>query len=126
VFKRAGQILLIIAVLMATGAHWVILQSVAWSTMLANNLQTTSVYQAVVQTFGGEHPCNLCKHISEGRQSEKKSEFRVTLKKLEFVSIRQVVVFVPPQHFRLLSTPDNVASDTAHEPPVPPPRILSP
>ncbi|MBC8094752.1 MAG: hypothetical protein H7Y43_02960, partial [Akkermansiaceae bacterium] len=99
-----------------------LLQSMAWTGMLANNLRTSSLSQAVERTFGGEHPCSLCKQISKGRQTEKKTEFKAELKKLECVLERRLIFLKAPQDFRLL--PESCAASVGEtwEPPVPPPR----
>ena len=39
-FRKLGHILLIVALLAAVGGHWIVLQSVAWTNMLAGNLRT--------------------------------------------------------------------------------------
>ena len=123
--KRFGHCLLILALLGATGGHWVVLQTVAWTEMLADNLQTSSVSEAITKTFDGAHPCKLCKQISSGKQAEKKSELSLQIKKLEFVSERPAFVFSAPQEFwlmpELFSTPDGLT----HLPSVPPPRSLA-
>src|SRR5262249_43162763 len=90
------------AFLAAIGAHWFVLQSVAWTTMLADNLRTSSLPQAVERTFDGKHPCSLCKQIAKGKQTEKKAEFRVEANKFEFSFSPDGFVFVPPAHFREL------------------------
>jgi hypothetical protein len=124
VLKRFGHCLLILALLGATGGHWVVLQTVAWTDMLAENLQTSSVTEAISKTFGGTHPCKLCKQISSGKQAEKKSESPLQIKKLEFVSERPAFVFVAPQEFRLMSELFSPLDDLTHLPSVPPPRSL--
>jgi hypothetical protein len=124
VFTRVGHVLLIVALLAATGAHWTVLQSVAWTTMLADNLRTASLPEAVQRTFDGKHPCSLCKKIDDGKKTQKKSEFPICAKRLEFVSERLVFVFSPPQHFHLVPTHNELACERSHRPPVPPPRNL--
>ena len=122
---RLGHALLIAALLVATGGHWAVLQTVAWTNMLASNLRTESFDAAVAKTFDGQHPCKLCKVISAGKKSERKSEFPTLAKKLEFVSDRLVFVFSPPRDFRL--APDFAAflSSASNRPIVPPPRSAS-
>src|SRR5258706_3932331 len=106
VFVRLGHVLMIVALLAATGAHWAALQSVAWTTMLAENLQSVSVSQALVKTFDGKHPCPLCKAVAAGKDSEKKSDFTLELKKLEFPPAPERFVLVAPVQFRLLPQTD--------------------
>ena len=55
---------MVAALVLTTGAHWAALQTVAWTTMLANNLCTQSVSEAVSHTFDGEHLCPLCRAIA--------------------------------------------------------------
>ena len=49
------------------GPQWTALQTVAWTTMLANNLRTEFVTKAVSNTFDGEHPCPLCKALAAAK-----------------------------------------------------------
>jgi hypothetical protein len=125
VFHRIGHALLILALIGATGTHWALLQSVAWTTMLADNLRSTSFTEAVQRTFDGKHPCNLCEHVAKGRKAEKKSDFPPCAKKLEFLSERPAFVFCTPEDFRLLPSFDESGITLAHKPPVPPPRSLA-
>jgi len=125
VFHRIGHALLILALIGATGTHWALLQSVAWTTMLADNLRTTSFTEAVQRTFDGKHPCNICEHVAAGRKAEKKSDFPPCAKKLEFLSERPAFVFCAPEDFRLLPAFDESSITLAHKPPVPPPRSLA-
>lgn len=117
--------LLIVAVLAATGSHWVLLQSVAWTGMLANNLQSRSLSEAVERTFSGEHPCSLCKQISKGKQAEKKSEFNFQVIRLECVLDVQTLVLTAPTDFRLLPMTCNALHSLRQSPPVPPPRSFN-
>jgi hypothetical protein len=125
VFKRFSYALLIAAVLTATGTHWLFLQSLAWTSMLAENLQSGSVFDAVERTFDGHHPCGLCKQISKGKQAEKKTEFRAEWKKLEFSYAPSFFVFSAPVPCQEVRASNDSAPFRAHSPPVPPPRQLS-
>jgi hypothetical protein len=125
VFVRFGHILLILALLGATGGHWAVLQTVAWADMLAKNLQTESVGSAITKTFDGEHPCKMCKQIPAGKKAEKKSELPLQIKKLEFVSQRAVFVFAAPKDFRLVPVLTSTDDGLTHRPSVPPPRSLA-
>src|SRR5215469_12912704 len=105
---------MIVALLAATGTHWVLLQSVAWTTMLADNLRTGSLVEAVEKTFDGQHPCSLCKRISAGKKSEKKAEFSLSDQRLEFISKRAVFVFTAPSDFRLQPEASFLLRQLAH------------
>lgn len=122
VFVRLGHIFLMLALLAATGGHWSVLQTVAWTNMLAHNLRTSSIEAALIKTFDGKNPCGLCKQISAGKQSEKKTAFPTLVKKLEFVSARPVFVFTAPTDFRFLPESTSILPELALQPPVPPPR----
>jgi hypothetical protein len=123
VFSRTGHLLLIIALLSATGAHWAALQSVAWVTMLADNARVAPLTEALEKTFDGKHPCPLCSKIAQGRQSEKKSDIQTELKKLDFFNHQPAFVFNAPTHFILAGQPGALAPWLSRTPPVPPPRF---
>jgi len=120
-FVRLGHALLIVALLAATGGHWALLQAVAWTNMLADNLQTVSFSEALTRTFDGKHPCNLCHGIAAAKQSEKKSDLPNPGKKLEFTSERPAFVFTAPTAFVLLTAPAEFFASWSEAPPTPPP-----
>lgn len=80
-FVRLGLFLFILALLAAASGHWTVLQAVAWTKMVANNLGTDSVAAAFTKIIDGTNPCKLCKQISAGTQTEKKAEFPTLVKK---------------------------------------------
>jgi hypothetical protein len=121
VFVRLGHILLILALLAATGGHWTVLQTVAWTNMLANNLRTDSVTSAFTKTFDGKNPCTLCKQISAGKKTEKKTAFPTLAKKLEFCSERAALAFSAPTDFRLIVSSFYRLTAWSEAPPTPPP-----
>ncbi|HXT10316.1 MAG TPA: hypothetical protein VN873_02050 [Candidatus Angelobacter sp.] len=123
-FRRVGQLLMIIAVLSATGTHWLALQSVAWTAMLAENLHTSSFKQAIRSTFDGKHPCCLCKEIARDKQSEKKSDVQFDLKKLDLSLGNFEIVFRPPSASHELQAANESADSLTRAPSVPPPRQL--
>ncbi len=108
-FARFGKSCVLVALVISTGAHWAALQTVAWTTMLADNLRTHSVVEAVTRTFDGRHPCCLCQAIAAGKKSEKKNEFTLQLKKLEFPPAAVRFVLVAPSRFELLPLADAFA-----------------
>jgi hypothetical protein len=112
-----------IATLVATvGAHWALLQSVAWTTMLADNLRFGSVSEAVSRTFDGKHPCPLCKAIAAGRKSEKKREFAPSAQKFEFPLAQTAALPPTPAVFELVAAAHHFVEAPALQPPSPPPR----
>ncbi len=98
------------------------LQSVAWASMLAGDLHKNSIVQAVEHTFDGKHACCLCKEIFKGKQSEKKNDVQVELKRLEFPPVAENLSLIPPPDFYLIPRLNSFAESLPQEPPVPPPR----
>ncbi|MDB6111863.1 MAG: hypothetical protein JWR69_3613 [Pedosphaera sp.] len=124
-FARFAHLLLIVALLGATGTHWVMLQTVAWASMLADNARTAPISAAFEKTFDGKHPCALCKQIAQGKQSERKSDVQTELKQLEFLNAPVVLALWSPGQFRSLPAQNFSAPLVAETPPVPPPRDLA-
>jgi len=122
VFVRIGKICLVLALVAMLGAHWALLQTVAWTTMLADNLCTHSVKEAVTETFDGNHPCCLCKAIAAGKQSEKKTEFNLQTQKLEFLPAKENLALIAPSQFQLLPQDNSFAKSFSQKPLLQPPR----
>ena len=119
---RFGNVVLMIAVLAATGAHWSVLQSIAWTRMLATNLSTCSFTEAVQKTFDGQHPCGLCKTIAAGKKAESKKEFTPPLQKFKFPPVSKNLALIVPMNFRLILLADTIGNFLTQQPPTPPPR----
>jgi hypothetical protein len=122
VLRRLPKFLLILALTSSIGLHWAFLQSLAWVSMLAGNLQRTAFTQAVQRTFDGKHPCSLCKAIDQSKKCERKGEFPFQVKKLEFLGQPQLSLPSVPTRFSLLTAGDSFAAQQPQVPPVPPPR----
>jgi hypothetical protein len=121
-FVRLGKFLVILALVATTGLHWAALQSVAWTAMLADNLQSGSFCEAVTKTFDGQHRCCLCKAIAAGKQSEKKTEFSFQSQKLEFPPLKDNFVLIAPSQFQLLPQENFSENSSAQKPLLQPPR----
>lgn len=121
-FKTLRPILLIAAMLPTIGAHWFVLQSVAWTTMLADNLRHGSFSEAVDRTFDGKHPCCLCKQIAQAKSCEKKSDFQFTLKRFDFSHTPESFIFTPPTFCWSIGILESSGRQLPHAPPTPPPR----
>jgi hypothetical protein len=121
---RCAKWLLVLALVASVGGHWMILQGVAWSTMLVRFAQSMPLVRAVACTFDGDHPCALCLVIKEGKKSEKKSDQEsAPTKQLDWL------LQATPQFVCLGSPPPCPDSPPAaphvrcEPPPVPPPRV---
>lgn len=123
--KKIGHLLLIVALLGATGGHWAVLQTIAWANMLSQNLQSDSVATAISKTFDGAHPCKMCQRIAAGKQDEKKADLPLQVKKLEFVTDRPILVFSAPTDFCLVQVTTHSPDGLTHRPAVPPPRTAA-
>jgi hypothetical protein len=124
VFARCGKILVVLALVVMTGAHWAALQTVAWTTMLACNLQTQSFAEAMTHTFDGRHPCCLCKAIAAAQKSEQKSAATPPSLKQEYTPLAGTIALFPPSQFSLLPEDNFSAASFSSKPPLPPPRRL--
>lgn len=114
--------LLTSALCLAIGLHWVALQSIAWTTMLAANAKQTSFVQAIAKTFDGNHPCDLCKRINTAQHSPKKPEVQPTQAKSDLICAISRVRIIPP--FRDYNYSEGAFHffERGNSPPVPPPR----
>ena len=121
-FVRIGKVFLVFALVAALGAHWALLQTVAWTTMLADNLCHDSVAESVAKTFDGEHPCCLCKAIAAAKKAQKQGETVSVTVKFEYPPVADGVVMFPPALFTLLPADDIYATLLSSEPVAPPPR----
>jgi hypothetical protein len=125
VLVRCGKILVIAALVIATGLHWAALQTVAWTTMFAANLTCESFSESVAQTFDGNHPCPLCKTVAAGKRAERKSEAIPLKLKLECPPLAEKFVLIAPETSVPFTTEKFFAGSFFSKPPLPPPRNLS-
>ena len=119
---RIGKVLVVVALVTTLGAHWILLQTVAWTTMLANNLQSSSIETAMAKTFDGMHPCCLCKAIAAAKKSQQKEQFTVDKQKLEFPPLQGNLVLIAPSKLDLFPRKDAFAKSFSPQPVTPPPR----
>jgi|SRR3954471_8296103 hypothetical protein len=77
--------LLICLLVCGISGHWAVLQSVAWTTMLFENMQDSPVIVALQKTFDGKHPCRICKVVAEGKKSEQRQEAQAPGLKIELI-----------------------------------------
>lgn len=104
------------------GTHWVLLQTLAWTTMLADNLQSAPLGEALEKTFDGKHPCPICLAIAAGKKAEQKKEFTAPVLKLEFPPVRENFVLIAPARFLPVPQTDTFADSLPERPLTPPPR----
>jgi hypothetical protein len=122
VLRRLGKFVLVLALACSIGLHWAFFQSLAWTSMLADNLRRDSLVQAVTHTFDGQHPCPICKAIADGKKSEKKSEAAPFFKTFEFPPVAENFVLTIPPRAAPPSHAHSFAETRTTTPPTPPPR----
>ena len=114
----------VFAVIFGMGAHWGLLQSLAWTGMVIKYSQHSSLREALQKTFDGKHPCSICKVVKAGRQDEQKRDTqKLSLKLDPFVQDMLPLVLFPPSLQPLSSR--CVQSDCwpRKVPPTPPPIL---
>jgi hypothetical protein len=68
------KLLCLVCALYLSGAHWMLLQTAAWTGMLVTRAQSSTVAEAVKTTFDGDHPCGLCAAIAKQQQDEQQKQ----------------------------------------------------
>lgn len=121
-FIRPAKVLVVLMLVTTLGMHWALLQTLAWSTMLVDNLCSVSFHEAVTKTFDGKHPCPLCKAVAAGKNSERKKEFTFAAFKPEFPLFAEVILSPAPSAHQLYPAKDYFAKSLTQQPPTPPPR----
>jgi hypothetical protein len=124
VLARAAKFLVLFLLIFTIGGQWAVLQSFAWMGMLIDYSRYASVSEAIVKTFDGQHPCNLCKAIDAGKKSETKSELSLKLPKLEFPPHEAFCAWLAPVVFSPFPPFQNAPSAARAEPQTPPPRFF--
>ena len=122
-FARLGQIYVTVLLVVVLGGQWALFQTMAWTTMLATNLQSNSLDAAVSMTFDGKHPCSLCRAIAAGKQSEKKNTATPN-QRFDGLLPRQNFTLIAPSRLKLVPQLDASSGSIPREPPTPPPRSL--
>jgi hypothetical protein len=123
-FGQFGKALVVASLILVLGWHWIILQSVAWVRMAAEYSAVLPIKEALVKTFDGRSPCQLCKFVAEGKKSEKEQETQKLVMKLDLLLVRDTVALFPPSDFQWATGTVDLLSCRGSSPPSPPPRSL--
>ena len=119
---RLFRWLLVLTLTLSLGAHWALLQSVAWLGMVVTYSRDASITEALSKTFDGQHPCSLCKAIAKGKRTEKKSDVQFVVKKLEFAHASAAFHFAAPILLHGACNRWVCFKAVCHPPLIPPPR----
>lgn len=121
------KVLIACCALYLSGAHWVMMQTVAWTTMVVERSGEMGLPEAVESTFSGEKPCGMCKAIAHGKEEEQKQAPEIPLlkafKEVQFVSSEAAVL--PERRLLGAWTPvelEQSSTRRAEAPLLPPPR----
>lgn len=94
-FRGIGHWLLIGALFAHLGGHQALLQTVAWGNMLVSFSGSDTLAVAAKKTFDGEHPCSLCKVVSESKKQEEKKPALKAESKVD-VALPAVIALATP------------------------------
>jgi hypothetical protein len=117
-----ARIALALVVCLSIGPHWAALQPIAWATMIVEYSQCAPLTKAVADTFDGNHPCDLCKHITRTQHSEKKREAQSTTAKQDLVCVKRTVALFRSCTDLSFRVEHLTGTAETPSPPVPPPR----
>lgn len=123
VLLRSSKTLLGLSLAVLLGAHWLLLQSVAWVGMIITYSQTSTLSEAISMTFDGEHPCRMCIAVKEGKKAESKQLQLKPELKLDFLRMEAASFLPPLLPFTLLTPGSSFAPPRNDAPPGPPPRL---
>jgi hypothetical protein len=124
VLAKIGRVTLLFAFCVAFEFHWAALQSVAWTTMLMNNVCHAPLKEAVSKTFDGSHPCALCHAVSAAQKSEKKGDVVTSAAKIDLFCAFQTLNFQPRSSDHTYAAVLFRLTGRAFPPLVPPPRLI--
>lgn len=120
---RLAKSLIAVLLIVSIGGHWAFLQSVAWVSMVIDYSKNAPISVAVSKTFDGKHPCNLCKIVKHGQETEKKQD-AIKIKTKPDVWLLASAVTLPDTD--LIQEPYPalacISSSVGETPPLPPPR----
>ena len=123
-FSIVGRAAMVLALCLAIGLHWCAVQSVAWTSMMVEYSQKSSLTEALAKTFDGKHPCSLCHAVQVGQRSEKKSDLQSLAPKIDLICNARVIRFTPGLQNFLYSPFSSLVNRRSHSPLVPPPRVV--
>lgn len=122
-FRAVAKLLVLLAAVQILGGHWAVLQSVAWTGMLIDNLRGRTVVEAVERTFSGKAPCKLCVAVKQGRETESKQATAKLVVKLDAVLAPKVALPARAEAPMIFFTHTRTAEVRSSVPLLPPPRL---
>ena len=120
--QKLTKVAVVFSLVLAIGGQWGILQSIAWIGMAVSYSQDSALTEAISKTFDGNHPCQLCKVVQEGKKSERKQASLKVDTKLEFLPVGAFPLLHAPLLFVVRSDQTDSMRSRVESPPIPPPR----
>jgi hypothetical protein len=124
VLSSLPRVVVVAALCLSIGTQWTALQSVAWATMLIRNARHAPITEALVRTFDGKSPCNLCKGVSAAQSSEKKREAQPLSAKPVLICAISTILLWPRSADHVFAPFRAILLARVFPPPVPPPRSV--
>jgi len=126
IFRAIASVMIGLALFLTTGGHLAILQGVAWTKMVRDFSRTDSIGKAIEKTLDGQHPCHLCKTITEtgaGKKDDGTASAKIKLG--EFVDLAHRELPAPAEKpFQYPRAALNKPAEISFAPPVPVPIFV--
>jgi len=74
VSRFIGKLLCILAIIQLMGGTSVVMQSIAWTSMLKDRIPEQGIEQAINTTFSGEYPCEKCIALALAKAAKNKRD----------------------------------------------------
>jgi len=120
---KIGRAVIVVALCLSLGAHWALLQSLAWGSMIVCYSREAPIADALAKTFDGNHPCALCKHVAAGSNSEKKDAAEIGPVKPDLICATRHISVVPRSSDFAFAKFFVALVSHNEAPPLPPPRL---
>lgn len=125
--------LVLCATLLAGGAHWDVLQGVAWTRMAATNARSMPLVEALRATFAPGNECSMCEFIARSKSGAEEDTSLPPLPsepngkpKWLAVGFAPAELFVaPPPAVRWEAARFSLPDGPRATPPTPPPKSVA-
>ena len=122
VLRKLSHWLVVCALVFSIGAHWALLQTVAWVGMAVSYAHNSTLSEALLKTFDGQHPCKLCNAVAEGKKSEQKQTPQKPITKIDLFCLPSSLPLKRPSFLPVPVDCRAAIFARGERPPYPPPR----
>lgn len=122
---RLGRFLCILALFALSGLDRSVVQTYAWSTMIADRAPEQGLAEAFDSTFSGDEPCLICQAVIETEKKEPIAPAGEELPKLHSPASKKarLAVVAPTSHWIGLRTMTRSGNSLILEIATPPPQV---